>query len=167
MMRDPWGVVYEPARSCFLCAGAIPAPCLRLVARAGEACVAADDLLLHRLQPDPGDQAPDPAGARRRVQRLFDCDVGGAAGWKSSAGNRQSALHAPFRRCADDPARPVQECDLLAVRFGGAASRGARSFPRRRRPDRRFSRSRRRALFLGAFLVNSDLVDGAISFSTS
>src|ERR1700704_4606895 len=100
----PWGVVYEPARSCFLCAGAIPAPWLRLVARASEACVATDDLLLHRLQPDLMDQAPDPGGARRRVQWLFDCDVGGAAGWKGGARNRQSAFYAPFRRGADDPA---------------------------------------------------------------
>src|SRR5262245_44464154 len=90
------GVAYEPAHSCLLCASAIPAACLRLVARASAARVAADDLLLHRLQPDLMDQAPDPGGARRRIQWFFDCDFGRTAGWESGVGNRQTALYAPF-----------------------------------------------------------------------
>src|SRR6478735_7041698 len=52
-------VPYEPARFCSACAGAIPTPGLGLVARTGEACAAANDLLLRWLQPDLVDQAPD------------------------------------------------------------------------------------------------------------
>ena len=44
------------------------------MARAGETCAPADDLLFRRLQPDLMDQAPDPGGARRRVQGLVHCD---------------------------------------------------------------------------------------------
>jgi ABC transporter substrate binding protein len=50
-LHHPWGIAYEPAHSCYLRAGAILAPSLRLVACTGETCVAADDLLLRRLQP--------------------------------------------------------------------------------------------------------------------
>jgi len=52
------------------------------------------------------------APAHRRQERagsygLFDCNVSSVAGWKSGAGNRQSAVYAPLRRCADDPAHLV------------------------------------------------------------
>src|SRR5947209_13448278 len=77
------GVEHEPARSCHFCAETIPPPCIRVVAGAGEACAAADDLLLRRIQPDLMDEAPDPGRARGRVQRLFDRDICGAAGRKS------------------------------------------------------------------------------------
>src|SRR5712672_1773999 len=63
--RNPWGVAYEPARYCRLHADSAPAAGRHLVARTGEACASADDLLLRRLQPDPMDQTPDPGGARR------------------------------------------------------------------------------------------------------
>jgi hypothetical protein len=126
-LHQPCGVAHEPARSCRLCAGAIPAACLRLVDRTGETCAAADDLFLRRLQLDTMDQAPDPGGARRRVWWLFYCDVSGLAGWKSGPGNRQSAFYASVRRCAADPAHLVQEYDRLAMCIYGAASRGARS----------------------------------------
>src|SRR5271166_1267437 len=161
-LRHPCGVAYEPARSCRLYAGTIPAPCLPLVARAGEACAAADDLLLRRLQPDLMDQAPDPGGARRRVQWLFHCDCGSAIGWKSGAGNRQTALYAPLRRRTDDPAHLVQECDLLAMRSDRTASRETRPFPRCRRRDSRFSHLPSRTPLLATLFVDADLVDGAV-----
>src|ERR1700738_693907 len=102
-LHHPCGVAYEPARSCRPYTGTSPAPGRRLVARPGEACAPADDLLLRRLQPDLMDQAPDPGRARRRVQWLFHCHVGSVIGWKSGAGNGQTALYAPRRRRADDP----------------------------------------------------------------
>ena len=95
-LHHPWGVASEPSRYCSL-GTAIPAPSLRLVARTGEACAAADDLLLRRLQPDLMDKAPDPGGAWRRVQWLFHCDGSGVASWKSGPGNRQL----PFMRRFD------------------------------------------------------------------
>src|SRR4051812_4334922 len=123
-LHQPCGVPHEPAHSCHLCAGAIPAGCFRLVDRTGETRAAADDLFLRRLQPDLMDQAPDPGGARRRVWWLFDCDVSGLAGWKSGPGNRQSAFYASLRRCAADPAHLVQECDLLAMCIYGGLAEG-------------------------------------------
>src|SRR5262249_6961851 len=53
--------------------GVIPPPRSRLVARADATRAAADNLLLHRLQPDPMDQAFDSGGARHRLQWLFHC----------------------------------------------------------------------------------------------
>ena len=81
---------------------------------------------------------------------------------KSGPGNRQSAFYASLRRRAADPARLVQECDLLAMCIYGAASRGARPFPRRRRRDSRFPHPPGRALLLAALLVDTALVDGAV-----
>src|ERR1700738_831596 len=161
-LHHPCGVAYEPARSCRPYTGTSPAPGRRLVARPGGACAPADDLLLRRLQPDLMDQAPDPGGARRRVQWLFHCHVGSVIDWKSGAGNGQTALYAPLRRRADDPAHFVQECDLLAMRSDRTASREARPFSRRRRRDSRFSYPASRALLLATLFIDTDLVDGAV-----
>src|SRR4051794_39242355 len=76
------GVEHEPARSCRFCADGIPAPCIHVVAGAGEARAAPDDFLFRRLQPDLMDEAADPGRAWGRVRRLSDRDICGAAGWK-------------------------------------------------------------------------------------
>src|SRR4051812_706571 len=131
-------------------------------ARASQACSSADNLLLRRFQPDPVDQTPDLAGAWRRIQWFLHGHTGGAAGRKSRSGDRQPAVYAPLRRRAVDPADLVQERDLLDVRDGRAAGRGARASRRCRWLDRRLRGPLRRALFAGALSVDPDLVDGAV-----
>ena len=87
-------------------AGATPAPCFRLVARPGETCVAADDFFFIGFNLI--------LWTKRRILEEHGVEFSGlltatlaALRRKSGAGNRQSALYAPFRWRANDLANLV------------------------------------------------------------